>query len=112
MKVIKINEIEQFNCVPRNYPSVSDELTVTLINEMTNEPINLSFTFSISDAYLTIIVNEIPNDFKSGEKYSITIKNITKNNYIIYLGKLMIVDENTDIQNYEYQSQSNSRFNY
>ncbi|WP_165579367.1 hypothetical protein [Flavobacterium sp. ABG] len=86
-------------------------LSVTLTNELTNTKIELSFTSIISGAYLTIILNTIPNDFTSGNKYAIEINNITSQS-IIYLGKLMIVDENTDIQNYAYATQSNSRFEY
>lgn len=111
MKVIKLNQVEEFSCVPRIYPKPSDALRVTLTNELTNTSIDLSFTSIISGAYLTIIINTIPNDFTSGNKYAIEVYNITSQS-IVYLGKLLIVDENTDIQNYAYKSQSNSRFEY
>jgi len=112
MKVLRLNTLEQFSCIPRDYPALSDTLSVKLKNELTNYVIDLSFTFNFSGAYLTVIVNEIPADFASGNKYEITITNITQQNKIVYLGKLLIVDENTDIQNYDYQSQSNSRYEY
>jgi len=111
MKVIKLNQVEEFSCVPRIYPNPSDTLGVSLTNELTNAKIDLSFTSIISGAYLTIILNTIPSDFTSGNKYAIEINNITSQS-IIYLGKLLIVDENTDIQNYAYSTQSNSRFEY
>lgn len=112
MKVIKLNQLEQFKCVPRQYPNSTDELSVKLKNELTDTTIDLVFTFSVSTSYLTIGITDVPADFESGNKYEITIRNITNNNSLVYLGKLLIVDENTDVQNYEYKQQSNSRFEF
>lgn len=112
MKVIKLNQLEQFKCVPRQYPNSTDELSVKLKNELTNTVIDLVFTFSVSTSYLTIAITDVPADFESGNRYEITITNITNNNNLVYLGKLLIVDENTDVQNYEYKQQSNSRYEF
>jgi hypothetical protein len=112
MKVIKLNQLEKFSCVPREYPNSTDNLSVKLVNELTNLSIELVFTFSLSASYLTIMITNIPTDFETGNKYEIMINNITQQDKTIYLGKLLIVDENTDIQNYDYQKQSNSRYEY
>lgn len=112
MKVIKLNQWEQFKCVPRLYPNSTDELSVKLKNELTNTMIDLVFTFSVSASYLTVAITDVPADFESGNRYEITISNITNNNSLVYLGELLIVDENTDVQNYEYKQQSNSRFEF
>ncbi|KAF2337225.1 hypothetical protein [Flavobacterium daemonense] len=112
MKVLRLNTSEQFSCIPREYPNPSDTLSVKLKNELTNLVIDLVFTFNLSDAYLTVIVEDVPADFATGNKYEITITNITQQDKTVYLGKLLIVDEHTDIQNYDYQKQSNSRFEY
>jgi len=112
MKVIKINQVEQFSCVPRQYPNLTDELGVKVKNEMTNVMIDLGFTYELSGSYLTIIINDVPADFESGNKYEVTVSNITNNSSLVYLGKLLIVDENSDVQNYVYKSQSNSRYEF
>lgn len=112
MKVIKINTDNSFSCIPRVYPKIGDSLKLELINELTKEVLNISFTYSVLNTYLTIVINTVPKQLENGAKYAISITNMSQNNVVTYNGKLMVVDENTDIQNYEYTKQSESIFKY
>jgi len=106
MKVLFLNEELIFKVVPRKYPSVNDEFILTFRNE--NTGVTPSYTFEITDK-LEITLPTQPTDFAIQNKYDIEIVN---NDEIIYLGKLIVLESGTNIQNYEYGSQSTSRFKF
>ena len=106
MKVLFLDKPLIFYVVPRQYPSEIDTLTLTLRKEMTSEVLTPDFTFTVGKK-LRLTVTEQP-DFQVGDKYEIEIKN---NIDVIYLGKLIIVNSDTDVQNFEYTTQ-NGRFTY
>jgi len=108
MKVLFLNEELIFKVVPRKYPSVNDEFILTFRNENTGVTFSPSYTFEITDK-LEITLPTQPTDFAIQNKYDIEIVN---NDEIIYLGKLIVLESGTNIQNYEYGSQSTSRFKF
>lgn len=108
MKVLFLNSPLTLSIIPRIYPLESDVLTISFRNEMSNIEFNPDFTFSVDD-YLKITLNSQPSNFKSANKYVVMIKN---GNEIIYLGKVITLNEGTDVQNYEYKMQTNGRYSY
>jgi hypothetical protein len=58
---------------------------------------------------LNIKILSQPSDFESQNKYEIELKNGLN---VIYRGKLLILEQGTNIQNYEYGSQTKTRFDY
>ena len=108
MKVLFLDEELIFKVVPRKYPSVNDEFILTFRNENTGVTFSPSYTFEITDK-LEITLPTQPTDFAIQNKYDIEIVN---NDEIIYLGKLIVLESGTNIQNYEYGSQSTSRFKF
>lgn len=107
MKVLFIDTDLNFSLIPRKYPLITDILSVTLRNEDTNLTIISNFSFSVNDKLHITLENH--SDFKTQNKYEVKIKNA---NEIIYIGKLLFLEENTDVQNYNYGSQSESKFKY
>jgi hypothetical protein len=108
MKVLFLDEELIFKVVPRKYPSVNDEFLLTFRNESTGVTFTPSYTFDITDK-LEITLPTQPNDFALQNKYDIEIK---LDSEIIYLGKAIVLESGTNIQNYNYGSQSNSRFKF
>lgn len=107
MKVILLNNPYEIVLIPRVFPQITDNLSLNLRNEMTNEVLNPDFIFQITDK-LTILIDE-SIDFKLQQKFEIELIN---NLEVIYRGKLLILEENTNIQAYQYGSQSNSKFQF
>lgn len=105
MKVLYIDNDLNFSLIPRKYPKITDTLSVTLRNENTDLKIVSNFSFSINEKLNITLENH--SDFKASNKYEVEIKN---DGDIIYLGKLLFLEQNTDVQNYNYGSQSNSIF--
>jgi hypothetical protein len=108
MKVLFLTEDLVFSMVPRVYPEVGDDVTLSLRNEMTDTVIGPGITFTVTDK-LNITLTAQPDDFKSQNKYEVTVKN---GGDLIYLGKLIVLDTGTDVQNYENSTQANERFGY
>lgn len=110
MKVLFLDEELIFKVVPRKYPSLIDEFILTFRNESTNVTFTPSYTFEITPKKeLEITLPTQPTDFALQNKYDIEIK---LDNEIIYLGKAIVLQSGTNIQNYNYGSQSNSRFKF
>lgn len=108
MKVLFLTETLIFSVIPRLYPKTTDVLTLSLRNEQTDIIITPEITFTVTDK-LNITITNQPDDFKSQFKYEINIKNGSD---LIYLGRMIVLDSGTDVQNYENSTQSNGRFNY
>ena len=108
MKVLFLNNPLVFSLIPRKYPVVTDILTLNLRNESSNLTITPVVSFTVNDK-LNITITTQPQDFKTQNKYEVTLLNGEE---IIYKGKLIIVESGTDIQNYNYGSQSTSKFTY
>jgi thioredoxin reductase len=108
MKVLFLNQPLIFKCIPRIYPNFSDNLILTLRNEMNNLEINANVSFTVGE-FLEVTILTQPTDFKIQNKYEITLKNGTE---IIYKGKTLILKTGTDIQNYEYKTQNDEYFRF
>jgi len=107
MKILKLNTPFEISAVPRIALVSSDVLIFTARNENTNVSFNYTLIWSIVSGRL---VFELPNtnpDFIAGNKYEIFIKRIDE---IVYRGKMIIVKEDTDIQNYTPSKQTTPRF--
>lgn len=108
MKVLFLETPLEFSVIPRKYPNISDTLTLNLRNENTGEVITPEITFIVSQK-LDITLTNQPLEFKTQNKYEITISNDSE---IIYKGKLIVLDSGTDVQNYNYGSQSTSKYTF
>lgn len=108
MKVLFLTEALEFSLIPRKYPIISDDLTLDLRNETTGTVISPAITFSVTEK-LNITITEQPLDFKTQNKYEITISSDSE---IIYKGKLIVLDSGTDVQNYNYGSQTTSKYSF
>jgi len=108
MKVLFLDTPLVFYLIPRVYPIITDTLTLYLRNEITDKTITPAITFTISEK-LKITIPAQPTDFKIQNKYEVELKNGSS---VIYRGKIIILAEGTDIQNYEYSSQINAKFKY
>lgn len=106
MKVLYLNSDFTFDLVPREYLNYDDLVVLELRKEMTNEVYTPDFTF-VNGQKMTVKILET-DFFKVGDKYEIEINTPDR---LIYLGKLLVVNENTDLQNFEYEKQ-NGRFGF
>jgi len=106
MKVLFLDEPLVFSCIPRNYNIGT--LSLTLRNELSDVVITPAFTYNI-DRLLTIAITTQPTDFAIQNKYEITVKSDSNT---IYLGKLLVLKQETDIQNYEYNTQKDEYFQF
>jgi len=107
MKAVFLNTPLTFSLIPRIYPSLSDTLLLTLRKEIDNTILTPDFTFTV-DEKVNITITTQPDNFKILDKYEIELKNESE---VIYLGKLVILKEGTNTQNFEYGTQ-NERFTY
>jgi len=108
MKVLFLTETLEFSAIPRKYPNISDTLTLDLRNENTGEVITPEITFTVTDK-LNITITTQPADFKTQNKYEVSVWNEGE---IIYKGKLIVLESGTDIQNYNYGSQTTSKYSF
>jgi hypothetical protein len=72
MKVLFLETALEFSLIPRKYPFISDNLTLSLRNETTGIVINPAITLSYQ---LNITLTAQPLDFKTQNKYEVTILN-------------------------------------
>lgn len=107
MKVLKLNTPFEISAVPRIVLVLSDVLIFTARNEVTNEIVNYTLDWSVINGRLNFELPDTNPNFKAGNKYEIFIK---KSDTIVYRGKMIIVKEDTDIQNYTPSKQTTPRF--
>lgn len=108
MKVLLLETPLIFSIIPRKYPSIMDVLTLNLRNENTDEIISPEITFSVNER-LDIMLTTTPLDFKTQNKYEVTL---LRGSEIIYKGKLIVLEKGTDVQNYTYASQTTSQYSF
>ena len=109
MKVLFLTQILKLVLIPRKYPLDGDVLTLFLRDEFSNEELTPPFTFETLGKRLLVTITTQPTAFQTQKKYEITLKNGSEE---IYLGKCIVLDAGTDVQNYEYNTQTNVRFDY
>jgi len=107
MKVLFLNTPLFFSLIPRIYPSENDNLVLTLRKETGSAKITPEFTFTVGQK-LQITITAQPVQFKILDKFEFELK---RGNDILYLGKIQILKQGTDIQNFNYAEQ-NERFTY
>ena len=107
MLVVRLNSLVEVSAVPRIAPAF-DTLKLTATNETTQIETIIYIEFYMYNGRL-IFTFEIPEAFKAGDKFEIEINEETTNT-IIYRGKLIVVNESTDIQNYTPSTQQPLRF--
>lgn len=108
MKVLELNKPIELSAVVRTAPILGNDLILKLRNEFSNLLIEIPITWSESKGRLVFSFNTHA-DFKAGNKYQLEIYNDTESQ-TIYFGKLLIVKENTNIQNYTPSNQITQRF--
>lgn len=108
MKVLKLELPLKIYLIPRIYPELLDNISLTLRNEMSNEVLTPNITFSV-DQKLEITINEELNYFNENDKFEIEVKKDTET---IYLGKMVVLNSSVDIQNYEYSQNTTKRYDY
>lgn len=107
MKVLFLNTAFTFPFIPRQIP-VSNDLDIILRNEVSQVVIiqKLTWTITKNKVYVTL---ENDTDFVTKNKYELEIQD---NGITIYRGKLMFLEENTDLQNYDNETQSDKEYVY
>ena len=103
-----MNTTAIFSVILRVYPSELDIISLTLRNELSDFVITPDISFTVGQR-LQVHIEDAIADFKSGNKYEIVIDNAGA---VIYRGRLIVVDELTDTQNFEYTTQENGRFKF
>jgi len=107
MKAIFLNTPLIFSLIPRKYPLITDELSLNLRREIDDLVLTPEITFTIDDK-LNITITEQSEQFRILDKFEIELKNGVE---VIYRGKLIILKEGTNTQNFEYGN-NNGRFSY
>ena len=108
MKVLFLDSPLVIYLKPRIYNIDISDVAISLRNEMTGEILEPNISMVLGE-YLEITILNKPAAFKSQQKYEIVV---FAGDELIYTGKLIILETGTDIQNYEYESQSTARFNF
>ena len=97
MKIITIDNPIIY-LIPRVYPELSDNLTSEIINEDTNDVFNTEpLIWTLEKNFVKIAAWDI-NLLIPNINYEFTLFNGAN---IIYKGKLVLLANNTDIQNFE-----------
>lgn len=102
MKVVTL-ENAVVNLIPRSYPAIEDTITLSLRQEGTGSVINPSFNILTKQGYFSFEITDL-SELVIRERYELEV---LKNSETIYLGVVVYLDSNTDVQNYEPQKQSN-----
>lgn len=106
MKILFENELI-LSFVPRRIPTES-EINVIFRNEMTSTLIEEKYTYSLVKGKVFITIN--PNsDFTAKNKYEVEVKELGET---IYRGKMIYLEQGTDIQNYNQRTQTNKIYAY
>ncbi len=108
MKIVKLDSIIEICAVVRTAQTLLYDLVLKLRNETTDTVIDVKISWVFKRGRLRFFFEQ-PEDFSAGNKYEIEIKNEFTND-IVYRGKLLVVTEDTDIQNYTPSKQQTQRF--
>jgi hypothetical protein len=109
MKVLFLDAVLDIYLIPQDYPINTDTLTLELRREQTDVIISPAVTFTTGSEQLKVTITDQPDDFKTKNKYEFELKNGAST---IFRGKIIILAQGTDVQNYEYNSQPNKRYDY
>ena len=111
MKVIKIDTPFELSAVVRIAPSTGDIIDFKSRNEATDLEADFNINWEYTHSRLLFTLPAITQDvaYFAGDKHEITITNTTTDT-VIYRGKMIVVKEDTDIQNYTPSTQTTQRF--
>ena len=111
MKVIKIDTPFDLSAVVRIAPTSGDVLFFKSRNEANDLIADYNINWEFTHGRLLFTLPEITSGvaYNPGEKHEITITNTTTDT-VIYRGKMIVVKEDTDIQNYTPSKQTTQRF--
>jgi len=111
MKVIKIDTPFELSAVVRIAPTQGDIIDFYSRNEATDLEANFNITWTYSGGRLNFELPAITQGvaYFAGDKHEITITNTTTET-VIYRGKMIVVKEDTDIQNFTPSTQKTQRF--
>lgn len=99
MKILYLDNPFTFKFIPRIEILENDILIVDLKNEYTKVSTeNVDNTFILNGNYIIITLNSLPLGAKHRDKFELSI---IKDNEVVYLGKILVVNEGTDIENYK-----------
>jgi hypothetical protein len=108
MKIVFINSADTISLIPRSTIANTNTLELYLTSEGDNVKGNYIFSVnSYMNGILRINTVSFSSLLKLGQTYKIELLDGVK---LVYLGRLIVVDQNTDIQNYSRSLQSNSLF--
>ena len=100
MNILKKNTIPSFQIVPRRDLNISEVFKIELKNESSQKKQNIICAVDLlANENFTLSLETFPTG-KIGDKFSYSLFDNTTNELIL-MGKLMIVSENENIQNYE-----------
>lgn len=108
MKVVFFNGSEILPIIPRK--AIANTLLLSLYLTSESDDIRTLYTFTVNsyiNGILKINTTSFSSLLKLGQTYKIELLDGLN---LIYLGRLIVVDNNTDIQNYSRALQSNSLF--
>ena len=111
MKVIKLNTSFDLSAVVRIAPNEGDILFFKSRNEATDLEADFNIDWEFTHGRLLFTLPAITEGvaYFAGDKHEITITNTTTET-VIYRGKMIVVKEDTDIQNYTPSKQTTQRF--
>jgi hypothetical protein len=106
MKIIKLNTDLKVVAIPRTMPPLGEVLNFKAINEFSQFEISLTVDWW-RDKDRIVFILPINSNYKAANKYEISIRQGTTT---IYEGKMLVVKEITDTQNYTPSKQRPQRF--
>jgi len=111
MKVIRIDTPFELSAVVRIAPTSGDIIDFYSRNEATNLETTYNINWEYSHGRLIFELPAITQDvaYFAGDKHEIIITNTTIET-VIYRGKMIVVKEDTDIQNFTPSTQTTQRF--
>lgn len=99
MKILFLDTPYTFKIIPRKEISENDTLIVDLKNEFTKlSTENVVNSFEIDGNYVVLTLDSLPIGAKHRDKFELTIK---KEADIVYYGKILVLTEGTNVQNYK-----------
>lgn len=108
MKILFLNTPLIFKLIPRNYNFDISDVILKLRNETTDVEI-IPIITCVKNEFLEITIETQPSDFKIQNTYQISV---LENDNILYLGKLKILKQGTNTQNYQQQTQNDKYFKF
>lgn len=108
MKIFFLDCEPFFYCVPRKYPKVTDSIKLVLRDEQNSDEYLLDTEF-IAAEKLRIKAIDVPDTFKAQQTFDLTL---LISDEVIYKGRLIILDKDTDVQNFTYGTQNNAKYDF